>query len=467
MAGFRAIHRVRCEQILLDDGWARDQLVEITTDGLIAGVAPADEASAELVLTGPVIPGVPNLHSHAHQRVLAGLTETRTPGKDNFWGWRDLMYRANSAITPDDLESIARCVFIEMVKQGYTVVAEFHYLHHAPGGDRYAQTDEMSQRLWIAAEDAGITLILLPVLYSYGGFDQQPLSGVQMRFYNTLEDYLLLLDKIQKATVGVRNRGYGLAAHSLRAVSPEQLVALDRVSRLDHPDVPFHIHVAEQLNEVEECIASLGSRPVEWLCQKVDVDPRWCLIHATHVNSQEVESMAQSGVVVGLCPSTEANLGDGLFPATEFLALGGKFGIGSDSQVCSNPARELQLLEYGQRLKHHRRVLMMGADERHNGNALVQRAVAGGSQACGRSVTGLTSGAPADLIELDPESPRLARRSADEALDSWVFSATDSNVRTVIAMGREVVTEGQHAGEAIATEQFLNTLKHLTDRSFE
>ncbi|HIC33990.1 MAG TPA: formimidoylglutamate deiminase, partial [Gammaproteobacteria bacterium] len=352
-------------------------------------------------------------------------------------------------------------------KQGYTVVAEFHYLHHAPGGDRYAQTDEMSQRLWIAAEDAGITLILLPVLYSYGGFDQQPLSGVQMRFYNTLEDYLLLLDKIQKATVGVRNRGYGLAAHSLRAVSPEQLVALDRVSRLDHPDVPVHIHVAEQLNEVEECIASLGSRPVEWLCQKVDVDPRWCLIHATHVNSQEVESMAQSGVVVGLCPSTEANLGDGLFPATEFLALGGKFGIGSDSQVCSNPARELQLLEYGQRLKHHRRVLMMGADERHNGNALVQRAVAGGSQACGRSVTGLTSGAPADLIELDPESPRLARRSADEALDSWVFSATDSNVRTVIAMGREVVTEGQHAGEAIAIEQFLNTLKRLADRSFE
>ena len=467
MADFRAIHRVRCEQILLDDGWARDQLVEITTDGLIAGVGPAGETSVDLVLTGPVIPGVPNLHSHAHQRVLAGLTETRTSGKDNFWGWRDLMYRANSAITPDDLESIARCVFIEMVKQGYTVVAEFHYLHHAPGGDRYAQTDEMSQRLWIAAEDAGITLILLPVLYSYGGFDQQPLSGVQTRFYNTLEDYLLLLDKIQKATVGVGNRGYGLAAHSLRAVSPEQLVALDRVSRLDHPDVPFHIRVAEQLNEVEECIASLGSRPVEWLCQKVNVDPRWCFIHATHVNSQEVESMAQSGVVVGLCPSTEANLGDGLFPATEFLALGGKFGIGSDSQVCSNPARELQLLEYGQRLKHHRRVLMMGADERHNGNALVQRAVAGGSQACGRSVTGLTSGAPADLIELDPESPRLARRSADEALDSWVFSATDSSVRTVIAMGREVVTEGQHAGEAIAIEQFLNTLKHLADRSFE
>ena len=467
MADFRAIHRVRCEQILLDDGWARDQLVEITADGLIAAVGPAGEASVDLVLTGPVIPGVPNLHSHAHQRVLAGLTETRTPGKDNFWGWRDLMYRANSAITPDDLESIARCVFIEMVKQGYTVVAEFHYLHHAPGGDRYAQTDEMSQRLWVAAEDAGITLILLPVLYSYGGFDQQPLSGVQTRFYNTLEDYLLLLDKIKKATVGVGNRGYGLAAHSLRAVSPEQLVALDRVSRLDHPDVPVHIHVAEQLIEVEECIESLGSRPVEWLCQKVNVDPRWCFIHATHVNSQEVESMAQSGVVVGLCPSTEANLGDGLFPATEFLALGGKFGIGSDSQVCSNPARELQLLEYGQRLKHHRRVLMMGADERHNGNALVQRAVAGGSQACGRSVTGLTLGAPADLIELDPESPRLARRSADEALDSWVFSATDSSVRTVIAMGREVVTEGQHAGEAIAIEQFLNTLKHLGARSFE
>ena len=173
---------MRCDQILLDDGWARDQLVEITTDGLIAGVGPAGEASVDLVLTGPVIPGLPNLHSHAHQRVLAGLTETRTPGKDNFWGWRDLMYRANSAITPDDLESIARCVFIEMVKQGYTVVAEFHYLHHAPGGDRYAQTDEMSQRLWIAAEDAGITLILLPVLYSYGGFDQQPLSGVQTRF---------------------------------------------------------------------------------------------------------------------------------------------------------------------------------------------------------------------------------------------------------------------------------------------
>ena len=465
MAGFRAIHRVRCEQIWLDDGWAQDQLVEFTPEGLIADIGPVDETSVDLVLTGPVIPGVPNLHSHSHQRVLAGLTETRTPGKDDFWGWRDLMYRANSAITPDDLESIARCVFIEMVKQGYTAVAEFHYLHHAPGGGRYVQMDEMSQRLWAAAEDAGISLILLPVLYSYGGFDQQPLNGVQMRFYNTLEDYLLLLDKVQKASIGVGNRGYGLAAHSLRAVSPEQLIALDRVSRVDHSGIPFHIHVAEQLKEVEECIASLGSRPVEWLCQKVEVNPRWCFIHATHVNNQELVSMAECGVVVGLCPSTEANLGDGLFPATEFLALGGTFGIGSDSQVCSNPARELQLLEYGQRLKHHRRGLMMGADERHNGNALVQRAVAGGSQACGRSVAGLTLGGSADLVELDPESPRLALRSADEALDSWIFSASDSNVRTVIAMGREIVTEGRHAGEAAATKKFLNALKRLTDRS--
>jgi formimidoylglutamate deiminase len=465
MAGFRAIHRVRCEQIWLDDGWAREQLVEITAEGLIAGVGPAGEASVDLVLTGPVIPGMPNLHSHSHQRVLAGLTETRTPGKDDFWGWRDLMYRANRAITPDDLESIARCVFIEMVKQGYTVVAEFHYLHHAPGGDRYAQTDEMSQRLWFAAEDAGISLVLLPVLYTYGGFGQQPLKGAQKRFYNTLEDYLILLDKVRKSADGAANRGYGLAAHSLRAVAPEQLATLDRISRADHSGIPFHIHVAEQLNEVDECIALLGARPVEWLCREIDVDHRWCFIHATHVSGSELEVMAESGVVVGLCPTTEANLGDGLFPATEFVALGGRFGIGSDSQVCSNPAREFQLLEYGQRLKYHRRALVMDSDERHNGNALVHRAVAGGGQACGRSLTGIAVGAPADLIELDPDSPRLALRSADEALDSWIFSASDNSIRTVIAMGREVVTEGRHTGETVATEQFLKTLKRLTDRS--
>ena len=465
MAAFRTIRRVRCEQIQLADGWARDQLLEITAEGLIADVGPVGEETVDLVLTGPVIPGIPNLHSHAHQRALAGLTETRTPGKDDFWGWRDLMYRVNNAITPDDLESIARCVFVEMVKQGYTVVAEFHYLHHAPGGDQYAQMDEMSQRLWIAAEDAGISLVLLPVLYTYGGFDQRPLGGAQVRFYNNLENYLILLDKVRKAADSMANRGYGLAVHSLRAVAPEQLTALDRISRVDYPDIPFHIHVAEQLNEVEECIALLGVRPVQWLCHEIDVDHRWCFVHATHVNSRELESMAERGVVVGLCPTTEANLGDGLFPATEFVALGGKFGIGSDSQICSNPARELQLLEYGQRLKHHRRALMMGVGERHNGTGLVQWAVAGGGRACGRLLTGITAGAPADLIELDPDSPRLAVRTTDEALDSWIFSAADNSVRTVIAMGREVVTEGRHAGEAAATEKFLNTLRRLAARS--
>ena len=465
MAGFRSVHRVQCENIKLADGWAQDQLVEISSEGLITNIGPADEVPVDLVLRGPVVPGIPNLHSHAHQRVLAGMTETRTPGKDDFWSWRDLMYRANKSITPDDLESIARLVFIEMVKQGYTVVAEFHYLHHAPGGEHYLQIDEMSQRLWSAAEDAGITLVLLPVLYSYGGFDQRPLQGAQFRFSNSLEDYLRLLEKVRDFADRRGNRGYGAAAHSLRAVAPEQLIELEAVSHRDHSDIPFHIHVAEQMNEVEECIALLGTRPVEWLCEMVNVDHRWCFIHATHVVDQELESMVDRDVVVGLCPTTEANLGDGLFPVTKFLALGGKFGIGSDSQVCSDPSRELQLLEYGQRLVHHRRALLMNSHEKHNGNALVQSAVEGGSQACGRPLIGITVGAPADLVELNADSPRLSGRTALEALDSWIFAGADNSVRTVLVMGSEVVTEGRHIGEASATRNFLYTFKRLTDSS--
>src|SRR6185312_9189200 len=393
-------------QALLKDGWARD--VRLTVAGgrlarVETGVAraPADEAHAVGV------PGIPNLHSHAFQRGMAGLAETRGPSGDSFWTWREVMYRFVERLDPDGFEAIAAMAYAEMLESGFTRVGEFHYLHRDQDGAAYADRAEMAARVAAACETTGIGLTLLPVFYAHSGFGGQAPKQGQRRFIHTIDEYAKLLDASRRAVASLGDAVVGVAPHSLRAVTEEELknIAL-------HPG-PVHIHVAEQTKEVEDCLAWSGRRPVEWLLEHAAVDARWCLVHATHMTEAETRAVTKSGAVVGLCPITEANLGDGVFPATWFE---GRFGIGSDSNVLIDAAEELRVLEYGQRLAHRARNVMAPGEGISTGGTLYRAALAGGTQALG-------IGEAADFVSLDTGHPALIGRDGDALLDGWVFAA--------------------------------------------
>ena len=443
-----------CDRALLADGWASDVLLRFDGRGGIAAVeagVSAPPAGAERA-AGPVIPGLPNLHSHAFQRAMAGLTEKAGPSEDSFWTWREVMYGFVRRIDPETMQAVAALAYAEMLEQGYTAVAEFHYLHHAADGRPYADVAEMSKRILAAAGEAGIGLTHLPVLYAQGGFGGQPPGDGQKRFIND-PDRILAIVQACRDTPG--DHRTGLALHSLRAVTPEAMdAALAGLAALDGT-APVHIHVAEQTAEVEGCLAWSGRRPVEWLLDRGVLTPSWCLIHATHVTAEEVAGIAASGAVAGLCPTTEADLGDGLFPARDFLAQGGRFGVGSDSQVIISAAEELRLLEFGQRLTVRRRNWLAPGPGASTGAALYRAAVDGGARALGLPVPapGIAAGQRADLVVLDPEEPRLYGREDDELLDSYVFATSGRAVRDVVAGGRMVVREGRHVNaDAIRTD---------------
>jgi formimidoylglutamate deiminase len=428
------------ETALLPDGWAA--CVRITVEGgLIArletdvGPAPGDARATVAV------PGVGNLHSHAFQRAMAGLAETRTPeGGDDFWTWREVMYRFVGRLTPDDVEAIAAQAYAEMLECGFTRVGEFHYLHNDVGGAPFADPAEMAHRIVAAASQTGIGLTLLPTFYAHGGFGGQPLARPQARFGHSLDNFARLLEQSRAAVAALPGGLCGLAAHSLRAVTPDELDALVGLAG----DAPFHIHVAEQTREVADCLAWCGERPVAWLLGHAPVDARWCLVHATHMDGAEIAALAASGATAGLCPITEANLGDGLFPAV-YLAQGGGFGIGSDSNILVDLAEELRLLEYGQRLTARRRgVLGSGAD-------LFKGARAGGARALGEACAGLQVGASADVVSLAANHPALAGKQGDPLLDARIFAARGGAVDTVWRRGVRVVEAGGHVrAEAIA-----------------
>ena len=404
-----------------------------------------------------VLPGMPNLHSHAFQRAMAGLAERRGPGEDSFWTWRETMYAFAEAIDPDDLKAIATQLYVEMVKAGYTQVCEFHYLHHGPRGVVYADPATMSLALIEAAKEAGIGLTLLPVLYMTGGFDGRPLSERQQRFRHDVGQYVSLLERL----VPMQNDmlRIGIALHSLRAVPEDAMRSLlaTNVSR----DLPIHIHIAEQIGEVQDCLAVRGARPVEWLLDHADVDRRWTLIHATHLTGQETDRIAKSGAVAGLCPTTEANLGDGLFPLADFIDAGGTLGIGSDSHISVSPVEELRWLEYGQRLvTRHRNVAARKAEE-SVGNMLWQRALDGGAQASAADTARLTVGARADLLVLDDRSPLLAARGEADVLDSFLFAGNTPLVRDVMVGGRWRVRDGAHAAEEAAAKAYRVVVEKL------
>jgi formimidoylglutamate deiminase len=425
--------KLHLETALLAEGWRRD--VVITVDhGAITSVEPAGAASAERI-SGVVVPGLPNLHSHAFQRAMAGLTERRGSESDSFWTWREQMYRFVERLTPDDLEAIAAFAYMEMLEAGFTSVAEFHYLHHQPDGRPYDNVREMSERIVAAADVAGIGLTLLPVLYRQGGFlGMDPTQG-QRRFLNTRESYARLMEtRVPGGTIGI-------APHSLRALTLDDLKWAAEAWR----GKPSHIHVSEQTREVDECLAAYKKRPIDLLCDTVKIDQHWCLVHATHADAKEIGRIAGTKAVAGLCPITEANLGDGLFDAPSFLAAGGRLGVGSDSNVRISAADELRTLEYGQRLVHRQRNVL-GDSMRSTGRRLFELALAGGAQAVGRPVGALAPGKRADFVVLQAEGLR-----DDSVLDTWLFSADNRAIKSVYCGGAPVVQNGRHiARDAIA-----------------
>ncbi len=425
------------ERALLPQGWARDVRLQVAGGRLARVEAGVPAADGDIRLQ-VALPGLGNLHSHAFQRGMAGLTEIGGASGDSFWSWRELMYRFLERLDPDSLQAIAEQAYVEMLEAGFTRVGEFHYLHHAPDGAPYADPAEMSARIAAAAQASGIGLTLLPVFYAHADFGGAPPNPAQRRLIHDIDGFARLLERCRAVLAGTPDAVLGIAPHSLRAATPGELSAL-----LPLNAGPVHIHIAEQLREVEACLAWSGQRPVEWLLAHAPVDERWCLVHATHVTPEEMAGIVASGAVAGLCPITEANLGDGLFPMREFARAGGRFGVGSDSNVLIDAAEELRLLEYGQRLHARGRNVVVPDPGMSSGRWLYQHALAGAGQALG-AAAGLQAGAPADVVELDLRHPSLAGREGDALLDSWLFAARGGAVRSVWRRGVRWVDEGRH-----------------------
>jgi formimidoylglutamate deiminase len=444
---------------LAPNGWAENLRLTVAPSGDLAASAPGDAAGAER-LDGAVLPGMPNLHSHAFQRAMAGLTERAGGGEDSFWGWREIMYRFVGAIGPEDLKAIAAQLYVEMLKAGYTAVAEFHYLHHDRDGAPYADRVTMSEAIVAAAKEAGIGLTLLPVLYQAGGFGGKKAGDGQRRFLNGVDEILAMIETLRSRHEGDANFRIGLAVHSLRAVPPAAL--RDAVAGLRALDeaAPIHIHIAEQIREVEECLAWSGQRPVDWLLDRQALDRRWCLVHATHVDAAETTRLIASGAVVGLCPTTEANLGDGIFPFADFMPAGA-WGIGSDSHVSVSPVEELRLLEYGQRLVTRERNVAGRPSTGSSGRALWDGALRGGAAALGRKLGTLAPGGRADLVVLDEAAPTLYGRRGDTLIDALVFAGNLNPVRDVMVGGQWVVRDGVHRSEDAILARFKATIARL------
>jgi formimidoylglutamate deiminase len=425
-------------------------LIDIAADGRIASVTPDATGPAER-LAGLTVPGISNLHSHAFQRAMAGLAERAGPDGDNFWRWREVMYRFLAILAPDDIEAIAAQLYVECLQHGYTAVAEFHYLHNAPDGSRYADPAELSHRIITAAQASGIGLTLLPVLYCRSQFGGAAPTDGQRRFILTPDAYAALFQSLAgKVPLGV-------APHSLRAVTPDELAAAIAIAG----DAPIHIHVAEQEKEVADCITWSGARPVAWLLDHAPVDRRWCLVHATHMDDAECRRLATSGAVAGLCQTTEANLGDGIFPLRAFLADDGHFGIGSDSNVCTSPIEELRWLEYVRRLETRARNVTETRQGASVATSLYTRALHGGVQALGRDAGAIAAGKLADLVVLDTEHPTLVGRTGEAALDAWLFSGNSTPVRDVMVAGEWVVRDGVHLAQEAIAARFAGVMRRL------
>lgn len=443
------------EQALLPNGWSSDIRMTVD-DGRIVSIDQDQRRHAGDEHHAILVPGMPNLHSHAFQRGMAGLAETRGPGADSFWSWREVMYRFALSMTPEQVETVAAQLYVEMLEAGFTRVGEFHYLHHDKSGSPYANLAEMAERIAAASSQTGMALTLLPVFYAHSGFGGSAPNEGQRRFINDVDRFGKLMEGAHEAVRGLSRAVVGIAPHSLRAATPDELSDVLSLAN----GGPVHIHIAEQVKEVEDCIAWSGARPVEWLLAHQPVDKRWCLIHATHMTDAETTAMAARGAVAGLCPITEANLGDGTFNAPLFLDHGGAFGIGSDSNVLIGLSDELRQLEYSQRLFHRARNVL-AAPGQSNGRNLFDRAVHGGNQALGVEAPGLSKGASADFVSLDATRSSLVGKSGDAILDAWIF-ANGTGVDCVWVSGKKVVEHGRHKERDRIAKRFSQAMLELS-----
>lgn len=434
---------------LLPDGWAANVRIEVDPEGNFSSIEKNSSSKDAEPLPGPALPGMANLHSHAFQRAMAGLTEVRGAAQDDFWSWRELMYRFLGRLTPGRAQAIAAHLYIDMLKHGYTAVGEFHYVHDAAA--------DMLLGHLAAAKQAGIAITLLPSMYLWSNFGQQPLRPRQKRFAAGPGFVLDLIGKFKNQIT--EDVHVGVAPHSLRAVDPG---ALKELFGALPKDARVHIHAAEQTKEVEECIAALGRRPVQWLLENCKVDGRWCLVHATHMTPEETQALARSGATAGLCPTTEANLGDGIFPLLAYRAAGGRYGIGGDSHVSRDPAEELRLLEYAQRLTARRRNLVAGAHSPAVGTTLWLEAAAG-SAALGRDMGAIAPGVRADMVVLDADHADLAGRAGDAIANALIFSGSTGLVRDVMVGGAWVVRDRRHAYEERAQAAYVRAVTELLD----
>ena len=442
---------------LTSRGWEEDVTVAVDAAGLITSVERNSRAGEHV--PGIAIPAMPNVHSHAHQRLMIGLAERAGPGADSFWTWRETMYGFALRLSPDDLEAVAAQLYVEMLKSGFSVVGEFQYLHHQPDGRPYANPAEMSLRCMAAAEQAGIGITLLPTLYAFGGFGGQPPVEGQRRFINDAERFLGIYERLEAEAKGHALRRVGISPHSLRAVTPE---LLREVIAGIAPDAPIHIHVAEQVKEVDDCLAFSGKRPVEMLMAEFDLSDRWTAIHATHMTDRETNALALSGAIAGLCPTTEANLGDGIFPAVDFMKARGTIAIGSDSHISVSPAEDLRMLEYSQRLRDRTRNALAGGPGQSTGRTLFEAACKGGALSMRQPVGAIAVGKRCDIAVLDAEHPSLIGRSGDAALDTWIFSAGNAAVKDVFVAGRHVVKDRHHINEEQIAARFRAAIGRLS-----
>lgn len=443
-------------QALLPSGWARDVTVNIGADGRIASVEANTAPTGHHL--GLLLPAPANAHSHAFQRAMAGLTETRGPNpSDTFWTWRQLMYRFLDRLNPDQVQAIAALVQMEMLEAGYATNVEFHYLHHQPGGTPYDTLSEMAQRIVAATAQTGIGLTLLPVQYQFGGCDRSGLGPGQIRFGNDPGQFARLVEESRVALAGLPGDAtLGVAPHSLRAVAPEDIARAPALAA----GGPVHLHLAEQVKEVEEVSAAWGARPVEWLLANAEVSDQWCLIHCTQMQPHETTGLAQTGAVAGLCPITESSLGDGIFDGIRWMDAGGRIAIGSDSNIRISLSEELRTLDYSQRLRDRSRAALATPGQ-STGRRLFEAVCAGGALAAGRESGKIAPGQWADLIALDMEHIDLLGQSGDTVLDAWIFAGDDRMVRDVWSAGRHLVHEGRHNDRDRVTAAYLKAMAPL------
>lgn len=449
---------VHVERALLAQGWARDVAIHADAAGTITAIDL--NVTAPGAIAGIAVAGMANAHSHAHQRAMAGLAEWRRPGDDDFWSWRQTMYAFAANMDPRHLEAIAAQAYVDVIKAGYTAIGEFHYLHHRRDGEPYDDIAEMSASLVRAADSAGIALTLTPVYYRTAGFDGSPARGGQIRFANDFDRFARLLEACARLLEDKPTARLAVAAHSLRAVPAKELPALRKLADSIDATAPLHIHVAEQTGEVDDCLVATGKRPVALLADTVDLSPRWCLVHATHMDDAEIRRVADSGAIVCLCPTTEANLGDGVFPARDYLGRGGAIAIGSDSHIEATVAGELRLLEYAQRLVHRRRNVLAGKAG-STGRRLFDAACHGGARAIGQPIGEIAVGRRCDIVILDAAHADFCGRDGDALIDTWVFRGDSTHVRHVFVAGRQVVRDFRHVGEAAIADAYRQAMHSL------